>query len=148
MGGFGGPGGMGQITQILDDMKEKLKLTDGQAERVQEILGEITEEASAKFMEELPKYMENGRPDWRKMMGEMRKDIEKYLDKASGRIKKVLKEDQIPKFEEMMAEFKEQIKSSMGGRSERGDRSRDSGRFRLGRLDRIMGDLPLHVVLW
>jgi hypothetical protein len=134
---FGGPGG---IDQVIEDMKKRLELTEGQSEKVQDILSEITEDATSKFMEKLPQYMENGRPDWRKMMGEMSKEMEGYISKAEERIKKELKEEQIPEFKKMMGEFREQIKR-MSGMAEGGRRGgRDASRG--SRIERIMNDLP------
>ncbi len=141
MGGFGSPGDIqGGMTRILEEMKTRLNLSDRQHERIQEILGDIMGEASEKFMEKLPEYMENGRPNIRKMMSEMRKEFEPFLDKAHDKIVKVLNDDQIPGFEKMFEELKAKISEATGGGRE--GRRPDSGASWVERrLDRIMDDL-------
>lgn len=141
--GFGGPGGFDRgFQQILGDMKTRLNLSDGQYEKVQEIIGEIGEQMSTKVLEKLPEYMNEGRPDFRKMMNDMSKEVEKYIGDAETKIKKILKEEQIPEFEKMMGEFREQIKG-MQGMAQRGEGRSDRGEFGRGgnRLERIMADI-------
>jgi Spy/CpxP family protein refolding chaperone len=144
-GGFGGMRGFGDwqrgMGQQIEEIKKRLNLTDDQSEKVQTIMSGIWEEASGKFMEELPKYMgEGGRPDWRKMMSEMSKEFEKYIDKAEKKIKGILKEEQMPEFEKMMGEFRDQMKQ-WGQRGGRGERRGGRDRGRGNRIDRIMEDL-------
>jgi hypothetical protein len=168
-GGFGGrggergsggmrPGGMGRrgggmfgnfdmgFGNIINEWKEKLKLDEGQVEKIQAIFGEIMEEASGKFMDKLPELMEGGRFNrdrMRKLMQELKPDIEKYLASAEKKIRKVLREDQLPEFDKAWADLREQVDGFLSG--ERG-RGRDRGRrgdSTQRMLERILRDLAL-----
>jgi hypothetical protein len=143
MGGRGGMmGGMGDMAGTLEEWKKRLNLDEKQSKKIEKIFAEITEEAMAKFMEKLPEAMgSGGRPDFRKILKDLKPEIDKMLDRAQKKIAKELREDQLPEFEKIMKEFREKITGFMDGNrsSRRPSRGDSSGR----RLDRILRELAL-----
>ncbi len=154
MGGMGGMGGRGRggfgfdmnFSRTLEEWKKRLNLDEKQAKKIEEIIQGMTEEAMSKFMEKLPNaFGGEGRFDWQKAMKELKPDVDKLIDKAVEKIRKELREDQLPEFEKVVAEFKEQVDGWLSGRRpERGDRGdRGRGEFGAWRLDAVMRDLNL-----
>lgn len=146
-GGRGGGGMMGRMGMGADQLKERLKLTDEQVKKAEEIMGSVREQA----MEEFRKMREGGGGmdfgKMREVFGKIRKD-------SQAKIEKILTDEQKAEFQKMSKEMDERMAQFGMGR-QRGPRGEGGGRERgprrtanpedmiKRRVDQAMGALAL-----
>ncbi|MHC5036060.1 MAG: hypothetical protein ACYTHM_01985 [Planctomycetota bacterium] len=141
------------LDELLADWKKRLNLDDAQVEKIRAAFDAMSEEVSAKFMEAMRAAREEGgerrgrrRFDYRGILRSIRPDVEKMLEGLSGKIREVLKEDQVPEFEKAFKEYADKVTGYLGGDSSR--RREDGGRRGRSqtpeqRLESVMAELKV-----
>lgn len=117
MRGAGGMMGRGMGMDV-DQLRERLKLTEEQLTQIQGVIGEIGQQ----MMEKMREVREQGGMDFDKM----REAMEGVRKDARTRIGKLLTPEQMPEFEKLSKEMDEQLERWTGRRAE-GERRLEAG---------------------
>ncbi len=102
-----------QATKRMQEMRERLQLTDEQEEQVQPILAE----SAKRTREMLERYMSQGRSP--STMSQMREEMQKLQKENRAKLEEILSAEQLLEYDTIQQEWREERRRRMGGRGGR-----------------------------